>query len=314
MHRPVSRIVATRVNCDGVDGFDKLWRKALSDWEIAEALPSDPSPDDVRRVLSRISDNNIPIIVLDEFDRLPKGKVTTLVADTIKGLSDHSVNATIVIVGVADSVAELIKEHASIGRALIEVPMPRMSDDELAEIIEKRLPRLRMEITDSALGRIIQYSQGLPHYVHLLGLHACRHALALRERVIGTGTIDASISKCLDRAQQSIRDSYHRAIASPRADSLFKEVLLACALSDVDELGYFNAAAVVDPMSMIMGKRYEIPSFSKHLKAFCGNDRGPILEQRGQKRKFRYRFRDALMQPYIVMQGVKDNLVAMPKD
>jgi len=312
MHRPVSRLTATRVNCDGVDTFTNLWRKALADWDIGQDLRHDAGPDDIRRILSTISLNNIAIIVFDEFDRLVKGQTTTLMADTIKALSDHSVLATIIVVGVADSVSELIKEHASIGRNLVEVPMPRMSEEELEEIIDKRLPRLGMTIDPATKAQIISYSQGLPHYTHLLSLHAARDAVEKRGRHITDDNLGASISRCLDRAQQSIRDAYHKATASPRPDNLFKEVLLACSLAETDELGYFTAAAVVDPMCQIMGRPYEIPSFSGHLKGFCDAARGPILEQRGIKRKYRYRFRDPLMQPYIIMQGVKSGTIGGP--
>ncbi|MGH7987493.1 MAG: AAA family ATPase [Candidatus Binataceae bacterium] len=312
MHRPVSKLVATRVNCDGIDTFPHLWKKALADWNIGDAIPAEASPDDIRRALSSVATNNIPVVVFDEFDRLVEGEVTTLMADTIKALSDHSVLATIIIVGVADSVADLIKEHASIGRNLVEVPMPRMSEDELAEILEKRLPRLDMTMADSTKRQIINYSQGLPHYTHLLGLHAARDAVENRAKHIGDKNLTASISRCLERAQQSTRDAYHKATASPRSDNLFRQVLCACALARTDELGYFTAAGVVQPMSNIMGKRYEIPSFAAHLKGFCDPSRGPILEQRGTKRKFRYRFRDPLMQPYILMQGLDAGLLQMP--
>jgi len=313
MHRPVSRLAATRVNCDGVDAFSNLWRKALADWDVSADLPEATSPDDVRRILSNISANVIPVIVFDEFDRLVKGSATTLMADTIKALSDHSVPATIIIVGVADSVAELIQEHASIGRNLIEVPMPRMTDDELGEILDKRLPRLGMTMAPVAKDRIVSYSQGLPHYTHLLGLHAARDAIEKRTKHIEEENLTASISRCLDRAQQSIRDAYDKATASPRRDNLFKEVLCASALAEKNELGYFTAAGVIEPMSKIMGRRYEIPSFSGHLNRFCDASSGPILEQRGVKRKFRYRFRDPLMQPYIIMQGVNSGILNWQK-
>jgi hypothetical protein len=58
-----------------------------------------------------------------------------------------------------------------------------------------------------------------------------------------------------------------------------------------------------------MGRRYDIASFQGHLTDFCDVNRGIILEKRGVKRKFRYRFRDPLMQPYIVMQGVDSGLL-----
>jgi hypothetical protein len=45
---------------------------------------------------------------------------------TIKTLSDNasSIKTTLILVGVADSVDELIGEHQSIERAIKQVPMP----------------------------------------------------------------------------------------------------------------------------------------------------------------------------------------------
>lgn len=309
MHSPVSRVVATRVNCDGVDSFSSLWRKALADLDLSDLLPENCNPDDVRRALREVALNNTLIIVLDEFDRLNGHDVTTLVADTIKSLSDHSVPATIVVVGVADSVADLLREHASVGRALVEIPMPRMNEDELLEIIEKRLPRLNMSASFRIKKKIIQYSQGLPHYAHLITLNACRAAIEAKSHTIAGAHFQAAISKCIDKAQQSIRDAYYKATVSPRRDNLFAEVLLSCALAQTDDLGFFPASAVADPMTRVTGKAYTVPNFAQHLKDFCSPGRGPILEQRGSPRRFRYRFRDPLMQPYIVMHGIKSGLL-----
>lgn len=310
MHAPVSKVVASKVNCDGSDNYSGIWRKALSDWDVADDLPKgNVSPFDVRRALSNIGLNFTAIIVLDEFDRLKNAQARTLIADTIKALSDGSVRATVVIVGVADSVGDLIKEHASIGRNLVEVPMPRMKNEEIEEIIEKRLSRLSMRIDPYANKRLVKFSQGLPHYTHLLGLYACREAISDRTLTITNVHLQRAMGICVDKAQQSVRDAYHLATTSPRKDNLFKEVLLACALAETDDLGFFPAAAVVGPMSKIMRRRYDIPSFAQHLKDFCSEQRGRILEQRGTKRRYRYRFRDSLMQPFVNLQGVRSGML-----
>ena len=52
---------------------------------------------------------------------------------------------------------------------------------------------------------------------------------------------------------------------SPRKDNLYAKVLLACALAPVDEMGYFGASDVREPLSEMMGKQYEIASFVRHL-------------------------------------------------
>jgi energy-coupling factor transporter ATP-binding protein EcfA2 len=309
MHDPRSKVVAMRVNCDGTDSFATLWRKALADLDISETLAARPTPDDVRRALREVAAVNTLIVVLDEFDRLKDKSTTTLIADTIKGLSDHSVPATIVLVGVADSVSGLLAEHASVGRALVEIPMPRMTEDELNEVIEKRLSRLGMRIQRVAQGEITSLSQGLPHYTHLLTMNAAQAAVEAKTKVILPAHVDAAISRCIEKAQQSTRDAYYKATTSPRKDNLFQEVLLSCALAETDDLGFFTATSVASPMSGIMKRRYEIPSFAQHLRDFCSEARGPVLERRGTKRRYRYRFCDPLMQPYVMLRGMKAEMI-----
>lgn len=308
IHRPASRVLSTRINCDSVTNFQNLWRKVFEELNISQPIDRNTGPDDIRRMLAALPRNSVIGIVFDEFDRLPRGRTSTLLADTIKAMSDHSVPTTIVIVGVADTVGDLLKEHGSIGRALVEIPMPRMSDTEISEIIEKRVARLGMKIEPRVCTQIIKYSQGLPHYTHLMGMYAAQEAARGRTKNINGDHFKDAINNCITKAQQSIREAYHRATTSPRPDNLFKEVLLACSLAHPDELGFFAATDVVWPMSEIMGTHYGIPSFARHLKEFCEDSRGNILERRGVARKFRYRFRDPLMKPYISLQGFASGL------
>ena len=58
-----------------------------------------------------------------------------------------------------------------------------------------------------------------------------------------------------------------------------------------------------------MGKRYELPSFARHLKHFCEPEGGDVLRREGVPRKYTYRFRNPLMQPFVAMKGVVDDLV-----
>ena len=94
---------------------------------------------------------DIPVIVIDEFDKAEDESVRTLTANLLKHLSDYSVNVTVVIVGVADEIGELHTQHESLARCIEQIPMPRMSNEEMREILLKRLPRLGMKIVPDAL-------------------------------------------------------------------------------------------------------------------------------------------------------------------
>src|SRR2546428_144579 len=98
----------------------------------------------IRRVVDVIRQSGQhAIVIIDEFDRLPE-KARRAFADTIKTLSDHAVPSTVVLVGVADSVEQLVEEHQSVSRALVQIQMPRMTPQEIGTIIDSGLNRLEM--------------------------------------------------------------------------------------------------------------------------------------------------------------------------
>jgi hypothetical protein len=62
-------------------------------------------------------------------------------------------------------------------------------------------------------------------------------------------------------------------------------------------------------MTRVMRHKYEIAAFSRHLNDFCAKERGPILEKRGYRRRYRFRFLNPLMQPYVLMKGIADGIL-----
>jgi Cdc6-like AAA superfamily ATPase len=319
----------TRVNCDASDDYSSLWRKALRDivitksrpgigftadqievsQSIIDALPDILTPDEIRRVLGQLAQGATLVVVFDEFDRIQQNIVTVTMADTIKMLSDYSVPATILLIGVADSVDELIQEHQSTERALVQVPMPRMSDDEVKEIIVRGLDRLKMTTDNDALDHMVSLSQGIPYITHLLALHTARAAAQANMTNISADHLSVGIERALAQWQQSIRSAYYEATKSPQPGHIYKEVLLACALAELDDLRYFTAAAVRKPLRIITGRPYEIPNFARHLKELSGSIRGEILQRTGEKRRIRYRFASPILRPYIIMRGFGDKII-----
>lgn len=274
---------------------------------LESTLRNARSPDDIRYHISHL---DVPlVVVIDEFDRLSGSKVTQQMADCIKTFSDNAVNATILLVGVADDIDSLIAEHASVERALVQVQMPRMTHRELEEIIVKGCDRTGMNFSQNAIDQCVNLSQGLPHYTHLLALLSATTALEAGRLNVTKDDLLKSIEIAIDRAQQSVQRLYHIATSSPRADNLFRQVLTACALAPTDALGYFAPSDIRDPLSRIMHKRYEIPAFARHLKLFCETTRGPILERTGPQRRYRYRFINPLMQPYVILNGLAKKII-----
>jgi hypothetical protein len=80
-------------------------------------------------------------------------------------------------------------------------------------------------------------------------------------------------------------------------------------LAKTDELGYFTSSSIREPLFKIMSKKYEIPAFAQHLKDFESEKRGPVLQRIGWPRRYKFRFIDPLMEPYVVMRGLSQNLI-----
>jgi Cdc6-like AAA superfamily ATPase len=258
------------INCDGTDDFSSLWHKAFRELSVViggqkagfvnqfnlassldEMLPDEVTPDDIRYALTKFDKETI--IILDEIDRLQDEETRRLLADTIKNLSDHAVKTTLVLVGVADTVDELITEHRSIERALVQVRMPRMSKRELLRIIENGLESAGMGIERAARDMIARLSQGLPFYTHYLGLYSGFNAI--NDGRIVTNMMDVMNSTLeITRKAHSIRSAYHKATSSSQKNNLYAEVLFASALANTDALGYFMAGDVSHPLSLIMDK------------------------------------------------------------
>lgn len=323
-------VLTSYYTCNSEDDFDTIWKGLLEDITFtakapgfgfstetqesvvsaAELLAGDIGPRNVVRAAQLIS-RDLPLaVIIDEFDRPTSERTRTLMADTIKLLADGGVPATIVLVGVADTVEELIAKHESIQRPLIQVQMPRMTDGELRDIIQRGMASAGLEVDKAFVEEVATLSQGFPHFAHLLGQHGAMRAINAGRRAVQHADFSDALEDALSQASQSVRERYHNATFSNRK-TLYKEVLLACAMADKDDMGSFGAPDVREQLRKITDTDYDIPAFAAHLKDFSSEDgpRGRILQRIGTTRRFRYRFRDPLMPPYVVMKGRLDALI-----
>lgn len=327
-------IKACKVNCEQHDYFATVWEEALAEitilkekkqgevigvesvdrYNLSQWLSTDEyvGPTQIRRALAAGLEH-IPelVIIFDEFDRLPVEN-RVLFADTIKELSDNNIRATVVIVGVAKNLSGLIADHASISRCLAQIEMPPMTREEVKEILVNGLSQLDMRMTNEAYETIVTLAQGYPHYTHLLGKHAVLSAINDRRGEVNTADVSVAITEALSDVGYDIADEYTKAILAQRKGTLFENVLLACALAKVNELGYFSSTDVAPVLSAITKKECEIYGFSKHLTRFASeHSRGPVLEKRGSSRCYQYRFVNPLLRPYAIIRGMSNGTVTL---
>lgn len=306
--------IPARVNCSQMTSFHEIWREVFRELQMGSSghvaledqVSDTPNSEDIRRIFSQVSAPSI--VVLDEFDRLDQATAAAM-SDTIKTLSDHAVDTTLVLTGVADSVEQLIWDHKSIDRALIQIEMPRMSRTELTDIVTKGMGRLNeLSIEKGLDARMADISKGLPHFTHLLAKHSALSAIDEGRRTITRKDYEKALKIATEDKSQTLGQTYRTATYSSKDNSIFEEVLLACALA-TDEQGLFGAKDVKAPLARIMNKAVKIEAYIKHLNKFSQEARGPVLKKDGPKRRFQYSFVEPMMQPFVLMKGLADRKI-----
>lgn len=320
---------AVYYTCDTTDTFESIWRHVFSRMSLNQArngvgftgevepvttsvasmLPAD-APITANVVcqllehLTRGAGSAQLVVFIDEFDRPEDEVVSRAMADVVKILADHASRVTIVLLGVGETVTDLMRGHESVHRSLVEIQMPLMRPAELAEIVAKGFKATGLTGDQRFGPAVAKFALGLPHYAHLLAQEGALAAVDDGRSQVTMNDFDAAVHAAIDGASQSIREAYHQAVTSNR-ETLYAEVLLACARAPKDRMGTFGAPDVREQLRAITGIPREIPAFAHHLNDFSGSTppRGGILVKRGEARRFRYKFTNPLMPPYILMVG-----------
>jgi Cdc6-like AAA superfamily ATPase len=321
-------LAVSRVNCSQRDDFDSVMRRSVgaltfgqlrpaigfrdasesTTVNLTEYLSDGPlSPDAIATILDQLPP--FVVLVVDEFDRL-SADATHAFADLMKSLSDRGSDATLVLVGVASDVDELIASHVSIERCLRQIRMPRMSDEELRQIVDKGLAKAEMTVeAEIVTEKILSFSQGFPHYTHLLAQNAARAALDRGSLGISMDDLTTGLEVAVDRADQTHRDLYHKAVTGTKKDNLWRHVVLACAMAERDERGFFSSRAVQDAMSELLQRNVSQQSIAFHLGKLIEPSRGPLLERIGPERRYRYGFVNSLVRPFILIKAEADGML-----
>tara|TARA_R110000787_G_scaffold279936_2_gene390363 strand:- start:453 stop:1733 length:1281 start_codon:yes stop_codon:yes gene_type:complete len=106
------------------------------------------------------------LILIDEFDIL---KNKSGFASLVKTCSSKFIKFG--VIGIGESVEDLVEDHASVGRQISSVLVKPMNPKELKQIINTAVKSLKKQIKfdDSVVEDIVKEAEGFPYFVHLLG-------------------------------------------------------------------------------------------------------------------------------------------------
>jgi len=324
--------LTSRVNCTSVSTYESIWREVFTKITLTErvrqigfqdarqdlvnygdALPERFGPSEVQHLLDLATRQKKIIVAIDEFDKILDYQTKTLMADTIKALSDHAVNATILLVGIGNTVDELILEHQSVARCLRQIAMPRMDQDDVRALAKTGINHFNLvcedfplTADDTALTVIAMLSRGMPNYAHLLAQQACVSAIDSEQQTVSVDHVLGGTERALSGVEQYVLSAYVQAVTSSHKNALYRDVLTAAAITPTDPLGFFAPGEVRKPLAEIVQRPIQMGTYMKHLNEFCTEERGSVLEKRGEAWKTRFRFRDPQMQPYAVIRALGD--------
>jgi hypothetical protein len=316
-------VSAVKVSCDSGDTFATIWNRVLATASVtfkqqalgfvpkeatktvtlASLLGHDPKttkPAEVASLLTNL--NHFCAIILDEFDKVADVAAKAHFADFIKIVSDSVPNFTIIFVGVADNIHELVGEHPSIDRNLVQIELPLMSDEEIREIFVGGLKRIDVTVEDGVSDQVPMLSGGFPHYAHLLGLCAARACVDKVSQNVDSTVFDLACQLAVQDAIEKFRDGFARATATTQA-SRYPYILAACGYAASDGRGVFRATDVVDAMGEVFNTPLAVQAVVPALGEFTKGKRGQVLKAVQVGGKQCYRFSDPMMRPFTRLKA-----------
>ena len=269
-----------------------------------EARPITPG-----RVLAQFQSER-SLLIVDEYDRVGDSTTHARLAELIKHFSDARSESKIVVVGVAETLTQLIGEHESLSRSLAQIRLHQMNAFELDDIIERGQRRTGAAFAPSIAKKIVSLSDGFPHFVHLLCLYSAiaagRHLLHGRpaEIFVGEREYRLGLSSAVQKAEHSLQEAYAAAVVTTRRKSdIYELALNAMALSEDRDV---QVRQLASHASFLAGEDLRPEKFSNALGQLIKPDRGRILTK---VRDGYYKFTNPLMRAYVRFLLELDNVV-----
>lgn len=311
--------ICQKVSCDPTETFGDIWRKVFKKITITsqKSLPGFTErtrtevqelsqflnfTDDLKtsEVLSMLEQLPPSLLIFDEFESVKKAETRQKFSYTIKALSDSVPQVTLLLVGVAENINSLIGDHRSIERCLKQIPLPRMSSNEIEGIIDKGLARLNLGIEDSVKQDIVAFSQGLPQYTHLITKYAAKTAINVGSPIIIKSFFDVAVDEAIENVQESIRRCYEQAILVNRPTHVsFKDIVLACVIAEEKSPEGFRAVDLQPALQQLTGRKPRVQSYLYYLDELCKQNRGAILHKFGTSNRYRFKFSSSLARAFV---------------
>jgi conflict system STAND superfamily ATPase len=250
------------------------------------------------------------ILIIDEYDRVTSETTKARLAELIKNLSDAAAPVTLLIVGIAENASELMGKHPSLQRALMAVPLPLMTRDEIDGIItggeEKSGLRFDLDVRQS----IIDLAQGLPYHAQLLCYFAAWSAVWRHSSLVERKDLRYAVQRAADEAHCEIKLAYDLAIR-PNGNASLRDALYLAARCPTDEFGIFRAADAAAAAAEGGMPPPSPLSLQRAFKKLSAADKGAVLRRVATSGGVQYRFASQMLRHHVLCREAEErSLVA----
>lgn len=233
-------------------GFGPTAEEAEAGATLETLLPPDFSPRQFADLCVKVTGTRA-LFILDEFDRCGSREFRRDLAELIKFLSDRSVRVQVVIAGVAADLAELVEHIPSIRRNILAVRVPRMSDDEIRQIVTTGEQASGLTFDVAAREFIVTLSRGWPYIASLLCHHAGLSAIDAGRTTVMSANVSAAVDDSVHELRARMAKGVRLQVDRLRNEGAGKLLTLLAGASlaaggdfdagDIDELAQKNADA-----------------------------------------------------------------------
>jgi hypothetical protein len=182
------------------------------------------------------------ILLVDEFDRVHSDNLRIDLAEAIKNLSDVKAPVTFLIVGVAQSLDDLLGRHPSIQRNIVALHLAPMANQEIRRMIVAGAAAAGIGFAEPVIAAVLCFARGMPYYAHLLCLFAARAAAARAETEVTMDDLVVAVEDVLMKQEPELGREYARLVLGT---PMLEDVLFAAAMADADPHGRFSPDALL---------------------------------------------------------------------
>jgi hypothetical protein len=312
--------IVARCACEAETTFDTMMRMLVRDlpasllragfgdeeYEGCEAILPRRAirPADVAAIPEHLS-CPLAVFVVDEFDRVTDRETRTRLADTIKTLSDRGVRLYFMVVGVSETLEQIIGQHPSIQRNIVGVHLPLLRDDEVASMLAKGGQQAGIDFPAPATHIVQNVARGMPYMAQLLGLRIAQAALRRGDTqedlvVVRDPDVLNAVERLLSEVNSSVALSYG-SLTAPAPDAVEAPTMLLLANAEQDEWGRMIVSRIGNQV-LVGGCRLSAEQWHRLLRAEV------VVQSEGETGPAQ--FRDRALIYHVLLLAARTRLLA----